>query len=186
VSDHSTPDDLEDRLLAAGLCIVPDDYETEGPLLTDEPPPGPPGVDARRLVSLEEYAEAQDVAAEAFAFPPEQRRPRLEHAADWAVWQASEHAAVYGAWLDGELVATGRAFFSPRGALLSGGATLPRARGRGAYRALVRARWEDAAARGTAALAVQAKKETSAPILRRLGFEQVVQFRRLQDVLSVR
>jgi predicted acetyltransferase len=67
--------------------------------------------------------------------------------------------------------------------LLSGGATAPWARGRGAYRALVRARWEDAAARGTPTLAVQAGS-MSAPILRRLGFEKVMQFRRIEDVAS--
>jgi predicted acetyltransferase len=64
-----------------------------------------------------------------------------------------------------------------------GGAVLPEARGRGAYRALVRARWDDAVARGTPALTVGAGP-MSEPILRRLGFEQIVQFRRLQSVGS--
>jgi predicted acetyltransferase len=68
--------------------------------------------------------------------------------------------------------------------MMAGGATAPWARGRGAYRALVRARWDDAAARGTPVIAVHAK-DTSSPILTRLGFEKVLQFRRLQDVLSV-
>ena len=51
------------------------------------------------------------------------------------------------------------------------------ARGRGAYRAVVRARWDAAVARGTPALAVGAGP-MSRPILERLGFEQVLQFRR--------
>jgi predicted GNAT family N-acyltransferase len=50
--------------------------------------------------------------------------------------------------------------------------TLPSARGRGAYRALIAARWDEAVARGTPALAVQAQ-ETSRPILERCGFEVV-------------
>jgi hypothetical protein len=47
----------------------------------------------------------------------------------------------------------------------------------------VRARWDDAAARGTPALGVHAK-DTSSPILTRLGFEKVLQLRRLEDVRS--
>ena len=74
--------------------------------------------------------------------------------------------------IDGEPVAHARAFPGPRGLLLDGAATLPSARGRGAYRALVAARWEEAVARGTPALAVQAQ-ETSRPILEACGFEVV-------------
>jgi len=95
-----------------------------------------------------------------------------------------EHEGVWGAWIGGRLAGAARAYFSPRGAMLAGGATAPWARGRGAYRALVRARWDDAAARGTPALGVHAN-ERSGPILRRLGFERVLRFRRLEDVASV-
>jgi hypothetical protein len=70
----------------------------------------------------------------------------------------------------------------PPGAILSGGATAEHARGRGSYRALVRARWDDVVARGGGALVVQAAS-LSEPILRRLGFEHVLQFHRLEDVL---
>ena len=49
---------------------------------------------------------------------------------------------------------------------------LPRARGRGAYRALLRARWDDAVALGTPALITQGGS-MSRPILERLGFERV-------------
>jgi len=67
------------------------------------------------------------------------------------------------------------------GVALMGGAVLPEARGRGLYRALVRARWDDAVERGTPALAVMANPDTSYPILRRLGFEDVCVVRRLED-----
>ena len=59
---------------------------------------------------------------------------------------------------------------SQAGLFLAGGATLPEARGRGCYRALVRARWDEAMTRGLPGLAVQAQYKSSAPILRRLGF----------------
>jgi hypothetical protein len=173
LSEHATPADVEERLLARGLTIVEGDYEIDGLLLTKEPPPGPTGVEARAVATPEELSAAQELQYEVFATPPEQRRPRAP----------GEHERVYAAWIDGRLAGAGRAYFTPRGAMLAGGATAEWARGRGAYRALVRTRWEDAAARGTPALGVHAK-DTSAPILTRLGFEQVLQLRRLQDVAS--
>jgi len=68
---------------------------------------------------------------------------------------------------------------APLGCLLVGGTTLPEARGRGAYRALVRARWDVAVRRRTPALVVAAAPSSQA-ILRRLGF-QCVCLLRLQD-----
>jgi len=53
--------------------------------------------------------------------------------------------------------------------LLAGGVTLPEARGHGAYRALVRERWDAALAIGAPALVTQAQA-ASRPILERLGF----------------
>ena len=69
------------------------------------------------------------------------------------------------------------------GAYLMGGATAEWARGRGACRAVVRVRWDAAVERGTPAIAVGAGP-MSRPILERLGFEQVLQFRRLEQVLT--
>jgi hypothetical protein len=63
---------------------------------------------------------------------------------------------------------------------LFGGATLPEARGRGAYRALVAARWEDAVARETPILVTQAGP-MSRPILTQLGFRDVCEIRILLD-----
>jgi predicted GNAT superfamily acetyltransferase len=56
--------------------------------------------------------------------------------------------------------------------VLSGGATRPEARGRGAYRALVRARWDEAVRRGHPQLVAQASK-MSRPVLERVGFRPV-------------
>jgi hypothetical protein len=63
---------------------------------------------------------------------------------------------------------------------LIGGAVLERARRRGVYRSLVWARWDDAVARGTPALTVQAGK-MSLPILERLGFVRVARAHVLLD-----
>ncbi|MDP9284473.1 MAG: GNAT family N-acetyltransferase [Actinomycetota bacterium] len=86
------------------------------------------------------------------------------------------------AMLEGRPAATGMSIPSQRGVFLIAGAVAPWARGRGLYRALVRARWDDAVARGTPALVTQANPETSYPILRRLGFEEVCEITRLEDV----
>jgi hypothetical protein len=84
--------------------------------------------------------------------------------------------------LDGRPAATAMSIPSPRGVFLIGGCTAEWARGRGLYRALVRARWDDAVRRGTPALVTHAKPDTSLPILERLGFVEVCRLRRLQDV----
>jgi len=79
---------------------------------------------------------------------------------------------MHAVWMDGELVSAGTAAPVSEGLLLYGGATAPHARGRGAYRALLRARWDEATARGTPALITQGGA-MSRPILERAGFAPV-------------
>jgi hypothetical protein len=57
------------------------------------------------------------------------------------------------------------------------------ARGRGAYRALLRARWDDAVALGTPVLITQGGS-MSRPILERLGFERVGEVHMLVDTFE--
>jgi GNAT superfamily N-acetyltransferase len=166
--EHTTPHDLEQQLLDTGVARIDDDYLHAGMLTTTAPPPAP--LEARAVATRQEHDAAVRVQAAVFG---EMSAPPFGGTRD----------VVYAAWLDGEIVGAARAMFARCGVLLMGGATLPDARGHGAYRALVRARWDDAVARGTPALAVGAGT-MSEPILRRLGFEQVVQFRRLQSVAS--
>jgi hypothetical protein len=92
---------------------------------------------------------------------------------------------MHAAWLDGELVAAGTAAPTEHGLLLYGGATLPRARGRGAYRAVLHARWEEAVGNGTPALITQGGA-MSRPILERLGFERVGEVHMLLDEFGER
>jgi predicted acetyltransferase len=92
---------------------------------------------------------------------------------------------MHGAWLDGELVAAGTASATEHGLLLYGGATLPDARGRGAYRALLHARWQNAVENGTPALITQGGS-MSRPILERLGFERVGEIHMLLDEFGER
>jgi hypothetical protein len=183
LSEHSTPADLEERLLARGLFVVEGDYAIDGMLLTSAPPAGPSVVEARAVRTADEFVAATEAQYAAFDTPTERRRDVAALVDEFELERQSDVVRLYAAWLDNRLVGGGRAIFSPRGALLAGGSTVPWARGRGVYRALVRARWDDAVARGTPALAVAAGS-MSAPILSRLGFEKVCRFRRIEDVRS--
>lgn len=183
LSEHSTPATVETDLLARGMTIVDTDYLIDGMALTTPPPPAPPGIVARPVASGAEFVEAVRVQYEAFGTPADRRRTEEEILEEYEQTRNDRIGTLYAAWIDDRLVAAGRSFFSSRGALLAGGSTLPEARGRGAYRALVSVRWDDAVSRATPALAVQAGA-MSAPILRSLGFVKVCQFRRVHDVAS--
>jgi hypothetical protein len=163
------------------MSIVDGDYLIDGLALTTTPPSGPPDVVARPIADAAEFVEALRVQFEAFATPAAFRRDEPELLEEYEQIRGDRSIAVYAAWLEGRMIAAGRSFFSQRGVLLAGGSTVPSARGRGAYRALIRARWDGAVARGTPALAVQAGA-MSAPILHGLGFEKLCQFRRIHDV----
>jgi hypothetical protein len=176
LTERSTPD--EEALLAAGLRRVEGDYLHAAMVLTSEPP-AVEGIEARQVETLAEFAESRRLAREAFA-DPRQREPSDEELA--AAWEQQLNP-VFAAWLGGRMASVGTAVYTRAGGYLLGGATAEWARGRGAYRAVVRARWDEAVRRGTPAVAVGAGS-MSRPILERLGFEQVLQFRRLESVRS--
>jgi hypothetical protein len=170
VGTHARPAGLVDRLHALGLV---DDEPTSlaiGMVLSDAPAAGPPDVEVRRVATDDEFYEAERIAAIAFGGPEPPRRP----------YEPDPNNTIYLASVDGKPVARGSAAFGERGATLFGGSTLPEARGRGAYRALVAARWDDAVARGTPVLVTQAGP-MSRPILGRLGFRELCEIRILVD-----
>ena len=179
LSERATPADVEEQLLDAGLQLLADDYLLDGLLATTPPPAGPPEVEVRMATTAEEWATIRELQDGVFDNPPERRSTREQLLAEFG----RSDAALFGAWLEGELVGAGAATPSSRGMLLWGGSVREEARGRGCYRALVRARWDEAVRRGTPALTVSANDQ-SGPALHRLGFEKVLEFRRLEDVLS--
>jgi GNAT superfamily N-acetyltransferase len=181
LSERATPADVEEQLLDAGLELVADDYLLDGLLATTPPPAGPPDVEVRIVATAEEWADVREFMDGIFDNPPERRPTRETLLAEFE----RTAAALFGAWLDGELVGSAGSTPSSCGMLLWGGSVRPDARGRGCYRALVRARWDDAVRRGTPALTVVAN-DHSGPALRKLGFEKVLQFRRIEDVLDDR
>jgi len=170
IADSATPDDLVGRLLTLG-CAPDDEPLAVGMVLTEAPDDDPPGVTARRVESLEEYRESIRLATAVFGTDAAAEQELLDRAADDFV-ESGRDSACYLAFFEGRPVARATAAFTPHGVLLFGGATLEDARGRGAYRALVRARWDDAVARGTPVLVTHAGS-MSRPILARLGFREV-------------
>ena len=178
------PSDLHERLLALGLREPRDRVGLLHALAcVTEPPPGPAGVDVTRVETFDDYLAAFQVMWEAFKTPEQRReeqRPHLRSEFDAAA--RADVPVTFLARVDGHPVGSGRSVYSDRGVFLIAGAVVEGARGRGVYRALVRARWDDAVARGTPALITEADPGTSYPILKRVGFVDVCTIRRLEDV----
>jgi hypothetical protein len=177
------PHDLYERLQALGLR-EPRDRGTlvHALVLTHEPAGAGEDVVVRRIETFEEFCAAREVQWDAFDTPEDRRaRNRARLREDHEESQRLQIPVGFLATLDGLPAATALAVPSERGVFLIGGATAVWARGRGLYPALVHARWEYAVARGTPALATHALPDTSYPILRRLGFEEVCTLRRLED-----
>jgi hypothetical protein len=178
------PPDLHERLLSLGLREPRDRGEVLHALAcVDAPPPGPDDVDVRRVETYEDHVAATEVMWEGFATPDDRRVAQAKHLrAEFEAARAAGVPVTFLAFLDGRAAGLGRSVYSDRGVFLIAGSVLEWARGRGVYRALVRARWDDAVARGTPALVTEALPDTSYPILKRVGFVDVGTIRRLEDV----
>ena len=175
----SAPPGLVDALLERGI-IRDKEPHAVALVLTREPPDIASVFTARRVETFEEYAAANAVQWEAFEMPPEDGAESRELLPK--LYRETPNVT-HAVWLDGEIVCAGTSAPTEHGFLLYGGATLPRARGRGAYKALNRARWDDAAAHGTPALITQGGS-MSRPILEKLGFERVGEVHMLLDVFG--
>lgn len=177
VGSSATPSDLAEQLRARGLVDERDPYVV-GMVLTQPPRAQPAGIEARVARDFEEFRAAQRVAEEAFGgdvgMDDDQLRARYDEQLATGGWKT------FVALLDGEIVASASSTYVEGAVTLNGGAVLSRARGRGAYRALVAARWADAVERGTPALVTQAGA-MSKPILERLGFRAVAEITILLD-----
>src|SRR3954468_2853663 len=172
----SAPEGLVDALLERGVEPEKDPYAV-ALVLTSEPPPIAPGLTARQIESLEEMEAAMAVQWEAFESSPED----IDEARGLLPERFRQRLYLrHAVWLDDEIVCTGTAAATEHGLLLYGGATKVTASGRGAYPALIRARWDDAVALRTPALITQGGS-MSRPILERLGFVRVGEVHMLLD-----
>ena len=170
VGPSATPADIASRVVASGA--VRDQAEPElTAMVLDREPPVVSGAAVRPVVSYADFEQTERIREAVFGRPPPASvDPGSARRARWAETQATPGYAAFIAELDGEAVAFGVMIATEVGPmLLAGGVTLPAARGRGAYRALVHARWEAAARAGVPVLVTQAQA-SSRPILERLGF----------------
>jgi GNAT superfamily N-acetyltransferase len=184
VGSSATPPDLVDRLLAHGLVPAERpgwEAHATSMALADAPADAPPGIEARRVAGLDEFRRAAAVSHSVFESSDEDRREWDAIAEQRFTAERAGHGPrSYIAYMDGHPVgaALGWVSLNCPAVLMIGGSVLPDARGRGVYRALVRARWDDAVSAGIPALCTHAG-HMSRPILERLGFRPVAE----QEVL---
>jgi GNAT superfamily N-acetyltransferase len=173
VYDHDGPPNLAAALLAAG-------FEEDGPetfLVLDMEAvsadfAAPTGIEVREV---KDHAGAADLVAVSEAAFGRDEPWRLEQ----LVGRLDDPTqALFVAYDGGVPVSSGRLELAPGKAFagLYGGGTRPDYQGRGVYRALVAARAAEARRRGHRYLTVDAR-DTSRPILQRIGFQPLTSIR---------
>jgi GNAT superfamily N-acetyltransferase len=174
VGSNATPADLPERLRGLGLGDPdpPLDPVVAALALAVEPP-AVAGVEVRKVESFEDFLVGLEIMLGSTEWSEALAARERENAELNYERRRRRGGYEWLAFLDGEPVAHAAAARGSVGFYLAGGATLPHARGRGCYRALVRARWDEAMRLGLPGLVVHAQHGSSAPILRRLGFEDV-------------
>jgi len=179
VGESATPPRLVERLLASGARLA-EDPDGAAMVLDREPPPTPSGIVIRRINTFDDYRASMRIAFED-ATPEAWAKTEAGLDAAWAEARSDDKMYSFLAVEAGEPIGFGQLVWLTNGLpYLGGAATLRTARGRGAFRALVRARWDDAARQGVPILLVQAGR-MSAPILEGLGFRTVGRVRTLID-----
>jgi GNAT superfamily N-acetyltransferase len=177
----SSPPGIADDLARHGL--TPDDEPVLTGMTCTIEPPAEPQIDVRALETTAQYLHAIAIDWEVWNVAEDERERR--RAGEVERFEENQEAGTvhhWAAYVDDAPVGFGRAIDMDDGAALMGGAVLPAARGRGIYRALVHARWDHAASRGTPLLVVQAGR-MSAPVLAGLGFESHGEIRLFADRL---
>jgi GNAT superfamily N-acetyltransferase len=170
VGPSSRPRNLLALLRQAGFVptTTPPWEPTYAAMIMTKPPtpPAEKGIAARRIETLDELMTGLRIDAAATGVSDDELQALL--AAAPGLYELEQR--------DGRMTFLGLE--------LAAASTLPSHRGRGAYRALVYARWLEAARRGTPALAVQAGAN-SRPILERLGFETICTLHAVTDPATV-
>jgi GNAT superfamily N-acetyltransferase len=175
VTPRSRPHDLAQRLEAHGLTLRRDaGMVGMARSTTAAAIDAPPSADVRS-VELADIRSHARIVAEGFGMPMEACLDMLDRFGAGAVSDAV--MLHYLAFEGSEAVgyASTLVDHARRVTLLGGSAVLAPHRGRGLYRALVRARSDDARRLGSEAVVVHANRATSAPILAGLGFEEVME-----------
>jgi L-amino acid N-acyltransferase YncA len=183
IGPSARPMDIVERLKQLGLHEPRDRVPRVRALAaTTEPPDIRSEIEARVVDSYDDFVATSELRFDVFDVSEERRETERGHFAEY--FEESQRIGIpvwFVATLEGRVAGSAGAIPSPRGVFLVGGSTARWARGRGVYRALVRARWDYALARGTPALVTQAQPDSSYPILLHIGFEEACEINRLED-----
>jgi ribosomal protein S18 acetylase RimI-like enzyme len=169
---HDRPEDMGARLAAQGF--EPEEPETLVAFDLRGALPGT-GTIAVRRIGPDELGLIDEVSGAVWGAGAAGQAETLGR----TLRQMPEHLSIYLAQDTGGRPASVGWMRKPAGAAFAtlwGGATVPQLRGRGFYRALVAARLAEAKAAGYRHALVEAR-ETSRPILERLGFERLTTVR---------
>jgi hypothetical protein len=182
VGSSATPPDLPERLRTYGLVDPEPPYDPVcAAMVLETEPPRVPDVVVTRVETFEQHLAGLEIMLAASAWSEAAAADQRERARDTFERRTRRGGFQWLAWVEGEPAAFAAADRAEAGLFLAGGSTRPAARGRGCYRALVRARWEESVRLGSPGLAVQSQYATSAPVLRGLGFTEVAQVHTLLD-----
>ncbi|MGH3500680.1 MAG: GNAT family N-acetyltransferase [Nocardioidaceae bacterium] len=166
------PPALEEQLIARGAEQTEQTDILAYDMSTCLPDTGPTaGVDCMIVSDAVTLEDAERVAARVWGGAPsagERRQQQLGGLGDPLDAEAGFRVVAY---VKGNAIATGGCQVAGDVARLYGACSLPDARGRGGYRALLRRRLEAAREHGATLALVHARVATSKPILVRLGFE---------------
>lgn len=165
VGNSATPKDLAAQLIALGMKPDDPDPVATGMVLTQELVPSCAGkIIAKRVETLDEYIAGCEIVQTCFQSPGDDN---VEE--QFKLFQADPQKTRWVAYCNDEPIAMADATHLKFATILNGAATLPKARGQGAYRTLLAARSVEAKRRGAPMLVTQAGS-MSRPILRSLGF----------------
>lgn len=176
IGSSAQPAGLAELLHGRGFDWDDPDPLQIGLVLDHEPEPAPAGVHVRVAETLDDLRASERIARSCFGEGDVDEAELAEMHRRYDPINSRRYLAE----LDGAAIGTASATFTEHGVVLNAGSVLEPARGHGAYRALVRARWEDAAAAGTPVLVTQAGA-MSLPILVRLGFTEICRIQALVD-----
>ena len=168
VDERTRPGDTEEQLHALGLRMVERLEVLALPVDTELPVP-----DDVRVVSVTDRAGlelAARIQAEVFDMSPLSDAHLDDLLRSVTLPESERLVRCYVAYVDGEPVGSGGGTVDGDALRFWDGSVLPGHRGRGAYRALVARRLVDARSTTADFALVKAVDDTSAPILKRLGF----------------
>jgi GNAT superfamily N-acetyltransferase len=177
------PKGLPELLRARGFVRAtepPFEPELEAMALVRPPRPTRGEVDAHMVRDYDEYRMALNIAMKTFDIPEQGVAGWMAAAPELYKQQDGVNRMTLVAYVDGRPAGFAWACAASNGLLLCGSGVLPEARGRGAYRALLEARWRVAVGLGKPVLAIHAGA-MARPVLERCGFERVCPIEQFVD-----